>query len=125
MVFGSISQFDSREARMLVKAVKVETSEIIATVTKEGKPDYFKMQKELVKELAEKLDITLNKETVEFIDESGTESADAAALYSQGLFYMDQYDYKKAYEFFKRAYDKDNSFTEAKRKMDIYRPLAS
>jgi TolB-like protein len=125
MVFGNIMQTDSRTARMLVKVVKVETSEVLAVVTKEGRPDYFKMQKELVKELAGKLDIELNKETVEFIDESGTESADAATLYSKGLFHMDRYDYKSAYEFFKQAYEKDNTFAEAKRKMDIYRPLAS
>jgi len=36
---------------------------------------------------------------------------------------MDQYDYVKAYEYFKMAYETDKSFTEAKRKMEIYRPL--
>ena len=41
-----------------------------------------------------------------------------------GLDYMDKYDYKKAYEHFKTAYELDNSFVEAKRKMEIYRPLA-
>lgn len=125
MVFGSISQLDDRKTRMLVKAVKVETSEIIASVEKEGKPDYFKMEKELVKELSAKLDITLSKETAELIDQSGTESADAATLYSRGLYYMDKYDYKKAFDYFKQAYEKDNTFAEAKKKMDIYRPLVS
>ncbi len=125
MVFGNVTQLDDRHAKMLVKAVKVETSEIVASVEKEGKPDYFKMEKELVKELAEKLDLTLDKETVSLIDESGTESLDAATLYSRGLCHMDKYDYKKAYEFFKMAYEKDDTFAEAKRKMDIYRPLAS
>jgi len=125
MVFGSITQLDSKNTKMLVKAIKVETSEIIASVERDGKPDYFKMQKEMVKELAEKLDVTLSDEVKDLIEESGTESADAATLYSQGLYYMDQYDYKKAYEFFKMAYDKDNNFAEAKRKMDIYHPLAT
>jgi len=125
MVFGNITQLDAKNTHMLVKVVKVETSEIIAAVEKSGKPDYFVMEKELVKELAEKLNLKLNKETIQQIDLTGTESADAATLYSQGLYYMDQYDYKKAYEYFKLAYDKDNTFTEAKRKMDIYRPLAS
>jgi len=125
MVFGSITQLDDKNSKMLVKAVKVETSEIIASVESEGKPDYFKMEKELVKELAEKLNITLNKETITLLDESGTESYDAATLYSRGLYYMDKYDYKQAYEFFKQAYEKDNTFVEAKRKMDIYRPLAA
>lgn len=125
MVFGSITQLDSKNTRMLIKVVKVETSEIVAALEKEGKPDYFQMEKELVKELADKLNLTLDKETIQNIDESGTQSSDAATLYSQGLFYMDQYDYKKAYDYFKKAYDTDNTFVEAKRKMEIYRPLAT
>ncbi|MCK5125858.1 MAG: hypothetical protein KAR42_06350 [candidate division Zixibacteria bacterium] len=125
MIFGSITQLDGKNTKMLVKAVKVETSEIITSVERDGKPDYFKMEKELVKELAEKLNLTLNKETISLLDESGTESYDAATLYSRGLYHMHRYEYKKAYEYFKEAYDKDNSFDEAKRKMDIYRPLAA
>ena len=120
-----VKQMVCIRCKMLVKAVKVETSEIIATVEKDGKPDYFKMEKELVKDLAAKLNITINKETAEQLDAGGTESLDAATLYSKGLYYMDKYDYKKAYDFFKLAYEKDQSFTEAKRKMDIYRPLAT
>ncbi|MCP4706430.1 MAG: hypothetical protein GY865_17670 [candidate division Zixibacteria bacterium] len=125
MVFGNVTQIDGKKCKMMVKAVKVETSEIIATVEKEGKPDYFKMEKELVKELAAKLDMTLSDETSAMLDAGGTESFDAATLYSKGLHYMDKYDYKKAYDFFKLAYEKDNSFVEAKKKMDIYRPLAT
>ncbi len=124
MVFGNITQLDSKTAKMLVKAVKVETSEILATVEREGKPEYFKMQDELVEDLAKQLGITLNAETKALLDDSGTESADAAMLYSQGLYYMDQYDYKKAYEYFKKAYEADETFEEAKHKMEIYRPLA-
>jgi len=125
MVFGNVMQTDSKTARMLIKVVNVETSEVVATVTKEGKPDYFAMEKDLVKELAKKLDLTINDEAARFIEESGSESTDAATLYSRGLFYMDKYQYKEAYEYFKKAYDMDNTFAEAKRKMDIYRPLAS
>ncbi len=124
MIFGSITQLDDKKTKMLVKAVRVESSEIIASVEKSGKPEYFEMEKALVKELAEKLDIMLNPKTKSIIDKTGTTSADAATLYSQGLYYMDQYDYKQAYDFFKQAYEKDKNFSEAKRKMDIYRPLA-
>ncbi len=123
MVFGSITQLDSRQARMIVRVVKVETSEIIASVDKEGKPDFVKMEKELVEEIAGQLDIILPDETKNLLKEGGTGSMDAATLYSKGLDYMDKYDYKKAFEFFKLAYEKDNDFVEAKRKMDIYRPL--
>ena len=124
MVFGSVVQLDKKNARMLVKAVNVETSEIMASAERQGKPDFFAMQKELVKELVGKLDLSLNKETEQRIDAAGTESEDAAALYSRGLYHTDRYEYAEAYDYFKRAWESDQSFTEAKAKMDIYRPLA-
>ncbi|UCG62394.1 MAG: hypothetical protein JSV52_03665 [Candidatus Zixiibacteriota bacterium] len=123
MVFGSITQLDDKNTRMVVRAVKVETSEIVASVDKEGKPNYSKMEKELVKELAGILDIQLSDEIGKMIEQGGTGSLDATTLYSMGLEYMDRYDYKNAYEHFKKAYELDNEFVEAKRKMEIYRPL--
>ena len=124
MVFGSITQIDYKNTRMVVRVVSVETSEIITQADREGKPQYSKMEKELVLEIAEKLDVKLNKETVELIEQGGTESLDATTHYALGLDYMDKYDYKQAFEHFKTAYELDNGFTEAKRKMEIYRPLA-
>lgn len=123
MVFGLISQFDDKNARMGVKVVNVETSEIIATVDTEGKPDFNRMQKELVEKLAKKLDLELNKETKNILKSSGTQSMDALDMYAQGLEYMDIYDYKMAYEYFKKAYEADNSFAQAKTKMETYWPL--
>jgi TolB-like protein len=124
MVFGSITQLDDKNTRMVVRVVSVETSEIVASVDKEGKPEYSAMEKELVKEMASKLSVKLGDKTLTLIDEGGTDSNDAASLYSRGLQFMDQYDYKKAYEYFKQAYNLDNTFVEAKRKMEIYQPLA-
>ncbi|HWR81761.1 MAG TPA: CsgG/HfaB family protein [Candidatus Deferrimicrobium sp.] len=125
MVFGSITQLDPSNTRMVVKVVSVETSEIIASVDKEGRPMYTKLEKELVEELAKKLDVTLSDSLKAQIKEGGTESLDATALYAKGLEYMDRYDYKKAYESFRKAYELDPNFAEAKRKMEIYQPLAS
>ncbi|MBU2652422.1 MAG: hypothetical protein KKA81_15950, partial [Bacteroidetes bacterium] len=125
MVFGSITQIDGDNTRMVVRVVDVETSEIVASVDKEGKPKYSEMEKALVKELAEALDLKLNKTELSAIDESGTSSNDAMTYYSRGLQFMDEYDYREAYENFKKAYELDPSFAEAKRKMEIYRPLAS
>jgi TolB-like protein len=125
MVFGSITQLDDRNTRMVVKVVSVETSEIIASVDKEGAPNYVKLEKGLVEELAQKLDVKLSDDVKSLIQEGGTESLDALALYNKGLEYQDRYDYNKAYEFFKKAYELDNSFVEAKRKMEIYQPLAA
>ena len=81
------------------------------------------MEKELVTELATKLGIMLTDDIKAFLQESGPESMDAAKLYATGLDYMDKYDYSNAYEFFKLAYEKDSTFMEAKRKMEIYKPL--
>lgn len=123
MVFGSITQLDSKNARMVARVVKVETSEIVMAADKEGKPDFIKMEKELVKEIAEKLDVKLSKETEAEIMESNTDNMDAAKLYGLGLKYLDKYDYTTAYDYFKKAYEKDDTFVEAKRKMEVYRPL--
>ncbi len=123
MVFGSITQLDYRQTRMVVRVVDVETSEIIAWVDKEGKPEYAKMEKEIVRELSEKLEVKLDEPTLTLLDEGGTDSDDATQLYATGLEYMDKYNYKQAYEYFKKAYEMDESFTEAKRKMEIYQPL--
>jgi TolB-like protein len=123
MVFGSIAQLDRKNARMVVRVVKVETSEIITSADREGKPNFVEMEKELVKEIAGKLDVLVTDETGMAINESATTDMDAAKLYSLGLKHMDNYEYEKAYEFFKKAYEKDSSFVEAKRKMEIYKPL--
>jgi len=123
MIFGSITQLDDKQTRMVVRVVSVETSEIVASVDKEGKPEYSRLEKELVEELAAKLDVKLSDEVKSLIHEGGTESVSATTFYAKGLEYMDRYDYGKAYEFFKKAHDLDPQFAEAKRKMDIYEPL--
>ncbi len=123
MVFGSITQINGNNAVMLARAVDVETSEIIAIAEKRGKPNFVKMEKALVKDIARQLDILLTDKTAELIDESGTKDMDAAKLYSVGLKYLDKYEYEKAYDYFKKAYAKDNSFMEAKNKMEVYKPL--
>ncbi|MFQ5454185.1 MAG: CsgG/HfaB family protein, partial [Candidatus Zixiibacteriota bacterium] len=123
MVFGSITQLDDKHTRMVARAVKVETSEIITSVDIEGKPEYFKLEKELVKQLADKLDIDLNKKTMELIDKNGTDSDEAANFYAKGLYFMDRYDYSNAYDNFKKAYEIDDEFVQAKNMLDTYQPL--
>ncbi len=124
MVFGSVMQMDGKNARMIVKAVKVETSEIIATAERTGKPEFFTMEQELVQELAGKLDMKLNPESEKMLEANSTDDNDAAGLYSRGLYHVDKYEYAKAYDYFKQAYETDGTFADAKKKMDIYRPLA-
>ena len=67
--------------------------------------------------------VELSDDIMKAIDQGGTESLDATTYYSLGLEYMDRYDYKNAYASFKKAFELDSSFVEAKRKMDVYRPL--
>jgi len=123
MVFGSITQLDGKNARMIARVVNVETSEIITSASKEGKPNFVDMEKQLVQDIAEQLNILVTEETTMLLEKSGSTDMDAAKLYSLGLEYLDNYDYKKAYEYFKKAYDQDKSFAEAKKKMEIYKPL--
>lgn len=124
MVFGSVMQMDDKHARMIVKAVKVETSEVLATAERSGKPELFAMEQELVKELAQKLELELDPAAEKKMDAYGTDADDAAGLYSRGLYHVDHYEYAKAYDYFKQAYEMDATFAAAKKKMDIYRPLA-
>ena len=124
MVFGSITQMDDKNTGMVVKVVSVETSEIVASVDRRGKPNYSKLEQELVVELAKQLDIVLSDDVKKLIEEGGTESLDATTFYSKGLEYSDRYDYKQAYEYFKKAFELDPDFTEAKQKMDLLQPLA-
>ena len=125
MVFGSFTQIDHRQTRMVIRAVNVETSEVVASVSAEGSPNYFKLEKELVDKLCEELNIALSGDERKAIDMGGSGSLDATTSYARGLQFEDKYDYAKAYEYFKTAYELDGEFVEAKRKMDIYRPLAS
>ena len=123
MVFGSITQIDGKTARMVVRVVNVETSEIVTTADREGKPNFVEMEKELVKIIAGKLNLVVSEAAGAEIDGSATTDMDAAKLYSLGLKYMDEYKYAKAYDYFRQAYEKDNSFVEAKKKMEVYKPL--
>jgi len=123
MVFGTISQIDDRTARMVARVVEVETSRIVTSVDEEGAPNFNKMQKSLVEKLAKELAVEVGGSSKDLLQQGGTGSLDALYYYSLGLEQTDQYDYKKAYENFKKAYELDNSFTEAKQKMDTYGPL--
>ena len=106
----------------LVGVISSESFPPISLI-REGKPNFVGMEKELVKDIAGQLDIMITDETEAAIQESATEDMSAARLYSLGLKYIDRYEYKKAYEHFKMAYEKDNTFSEAKKKMEIYKPL--
>jgi TolB-like protein len=124
MVFGSFMKLDKKHMRVDARVVKTETGELLVAESQEGNPkDIFKLEKNLVLKIAEALKIALNKEEKEEIQLGGTQSEDAANLYAQGLEYQDKFEYKKAYESYKEALEKDPNYTEAKEKMEILKPL--
>ena len=125
MVFGTIMQIDGKNGRMGVRVVDVETSGLIVTADTAGRPNFVEMEKALVKDIAAKLSLAAAGETGAAAGESATTDMDAAKLYSLGLKYMDEYQYERAYEYFRKAYEKDHTFTAAKKKMEIYKPLVS
>ncbi len=125
MVFGSIIQLDHRTFKMMARVVDVETSEIVASVEREGAPDYFGIQEELTVELAEKLDLKVGDDVEEMIRQGGTDSQDAMLHYSEGLQHFDRLNYESAYEAFKKAYEMDESFVEAKNKLELLKPLVA
>jgi curli biogenesis system outer membrane secretion channel CsgG len=125
MVFGDFTQIDHNNTSVAVRAVKVETGEIIASAVAQGRPDYFKLEKQLVKDLCDILNVKLSKQDTESIESGGSSSMDATTAYATGLHYEDIYDYKQAYHYFSKAVELDPKFEEAKLKMSVYKPLVS
>jgi TolB-like protein len=124
MVFGTFMKQDAKHMRVDARVVKTETGEVLDAASEEGRPkDIFKLEKNLVLKIAEILKIVVNKEEKEEIKLGGTESFDGATLYAEGLKYLDAFEYKKAYEYFKKAAEKDPDYAEAKEKMQILEPL--
>lgn len=120
MVFGTFMKLDAKHMRVDARVVKTETGEIFVTESQEGSPnDISKLEKNLALKIAEGLDIALSKKEKEEIELGGAKSLEAANLFAQGLKYQDKFDYKKAYECYKKAVEKDPNYTEAKRKTEI------
>lgn len=126
MVFGSVIQQDERTGILLVRAVNVETSEIIGFVQMNGRPkDYFQKVGTLAKELSVKLDLVLTPEVQRQLDQVGSASADALTMYAKGLYHLDVHDYATAYQFFEKACQLDPNFAEARHKLEVYGPLVA
>ncbi len=123
MIFGGFTQIDKNNTIMVARVVNVETSEVIAVIDQKGGSNYFEMEKEIVRKICDELDIVLSEQETKQVELGGTESLDATAQYALGLEYEDKYDYPKAFEHFKKACEIDPNFTEAKKKVDIYRPF--
>ena len=125
MVFGGFTQIDKDNTMMVVRMVDVETSEVIAVINHQGGSNYFEMEKELVTKICDELDLYMSEEDRKELKLGGTSSPEAARFYSAGLESEIGEKYGEAFQNFKKAYDLDNDFTEAKQKMEVYRPLST
>lgn len=104
------------------RLVKVETSEILLTDEVKGDLDeFFDLVDQLGKKIADKINVTLKKETSS--DISQAPSLDAIMAYSVGLNYLEKEDYKNAYAKFEEALKIDPNYEKAKLKAQSIAPL--
>jgi TolB-like protein len=104
------------------RLVKVETSEILLTDEIKGDlDDFFDLVDKLGQKIADKIDVTLKKETPAQVSEAPT--LDAIMAYSVGLSYLEKEDYKSAYEKFEEALKIDPNYEKAKLKAQSIAPL--
>ncbi|MFQ5631883.1 MAG: CsgG/HfaB family protein [bacterium] len=99
------------------RLVKVETSEILMTEDMKGKTDkFFELTRKLGEKIAKKIDVAVS----EALLEAGTEtkSLEAMLAYSEGLGYLENGEYTKAYKKFEAALKYDPSYQKARKKMD-------
>ncbi len=123
MIFGGFTQIDAKNTIMVARIVNVETSEVLAVLDQTGGSNYFEMEKQLVKKICDELDIILSEQEAKKVEMGGTESLDATTQFALGLEFEDKYDYAMAFEHFKKAAEIDPNFSEAKKKVDVYRPF--
>lgn len=104
------------------RLVKVETSEILLTDEIKGDLDqFFDLVDQLGQKIANKINVTLKKETVS--ETSEAPSLDAIMAYSVGLSYLEKDDYKNAYAKFEEALKLSPNYEKAKLKAESIAPL--
>lgn len=105
------------------RLVKVETSEILMTEDIKGKTDkFFELVHKLGEKVAENIDIAISQAQARAGVE--TRSLEAMLAYSEGLAYLEQGDYRKAYARFQAALQFDPTYEKARRKMESIKALA-
>jgi TolB-like protein len=121
VLMGSFIIMDD-EIWLGARLVKVETSEILLTDEIKGELDnFFDLVDQLSVKIAEKINANLN--TVSAEDQAKVPSLDAIMSYSIGLSYLEQEDYKMAYEKFNEALKYDPDYEKAKLKAQSIAPL--
>lgn len=104
------------------RLVKVESSEILLTDEVKGDLDeFFNLVDKLGIKIADKIKVTLKKETKEEVSQAP--SLDAIMAYSVGLSYLEKDDYKNAYAKFQEALKIDPNYEKANLKAQSIAPL--
>lgn len=104
------------------RLVKVETSEILLTEQTRGKADkFFELTQKLGVKITKAFELKVNPQ--ELGARTETRSLDAMISYSEGLFFLEQGDYKKAYEKFQKALDYDPDYIKAHWKAESIKPF--
>ena len=120
VVFGSYIVLND-QMRISARVVKVETGEVLLGEEVTGEAENFFS---LIEDLSQAVTRAVNVETAETeLGNEETNSLDAMMAYSDGLQYMEQGDYRAAYEKFNQAVDHDDSFVRAERKAESLRPM--
>ena len=120
VVFGSYIILND-QMRISARVVKVETGEVLLGEEVTGEAENFF---ELIEELSQNITRAVNVEAEETqLGNEETNSLDAMMAYSDGLEYMEQGNYRPAFEKFMEAVDHDDSFVRAERKAESLRPM--
>lgn len=116
VVFGTFIVVDRNKVRLTARVVKVETSEILATLNKEGSPrDFIALADQLAIDLAKKI---TGSETV---SQAGamTKSLDAMMAYAEGLVIEGAQGKEFALEKYRMAASLDPKFEQAQQRIEV------
>lgn len=120
VVFGSYIVLNE-QMRISARVVKVETGEVLLGEEVTGNAeDFFSLIEELSQAVTRAMNVELEETQ---LGSEETNSLDAMMAYSDGLEYMEQGDYRAAFEKFMEAVDHDASFARAERKAESLRPM--
>ncbi len=120
VVFGSYIVLND-QMRISARVVNVETGEVLLGEEVTGEAENFFT---LIEDLSQEVTRAVNVEAEETqLGSEETNSLDAMMAYSDGLEYMEQGDYRAAFEKFMEAVDYDASFVRAERKAESLRPM--
>ncbi len=121
MLFGSFMILNEKKMKVMVRLVKVETSEILMGETLDGKfEDLFPLVEKITEKVAQRINVEINTKVSDL--NPPPQSLEAIMAYSEGLLLSEKEDYKNAYDKFQQALTYDPKYERARKKMESIRP---